>query len=479
LYKGGDNLKNVSLIIAYRPDQGPRDQIFKHVRRFYAKYFPKMEICIGESDTELFNKSQAINRAAKRARGDILVIVDADVIFAPTIISKSIELLENSPLIIPFQRIHYINETNTKKILETGQLWPINGGADNFVVDATNGNYEYISLVNVIKRETFEAIGGYDERFYGWGGEDDAFNVTVNTMCGNHIRLNQDVYHLWHPPAPGNHHYSKERHVNYRINMELRDRFFSARGDKEEIQHLIKEKSYYNKANSLIDKSNRFLVIGRVGNRSEHRQWSLPSSDKNFDLLLDYYEDGKDYQSECDFFTKSKEMKWPSLYKIVDQWGERILKYDAVWFLDGDVILDAETINQVFLFFMEHQLLLAQPALSECSNYSHDITKVARGNSLRLTNYVESRIPIFSKEALSLCWHTFSKSQSGWGLDFIWPKILGNPEDRIAIIDKFPVKRHKPFYEPNYDEGSAWDELYVLCNKYETDPFQFKTYASK
>ncbi|QCK82219.1 hypothetical protein E5Z46_08125 [Geobacillus kaustophilus NBRC 102445] len=43
------------------------------------------------------------------------------------------------------------------------------------------------------------AVGGFDERFSAWGGEDDAFSSAVNTLCGHYKRLEHTIYHLWHP----------------------------------------------------------------------------------------------------------------------------------------------------------------------------------------------------------------------------------------------------------------------------------------
>ncbi|MFK4998906.1 galactosyltransferase-related protein [Bacillus sp. N9] len=52
--------------------------------------------------------------------------------------------------------------------------------------------------INVVPRKHFETVGGFDERFVGWGGEDDAFAASLNTLCGYVKRLDATIYHLWH-----------------------------------------------------------------------------------------------------------------------------------------------------------------------------------------------------------------------------------------------------------------------------------------
>jgi O-methyltransferase/8-demethyl-8-(2,3-dimethoxy-alpha-L-rhamnosyl)tetracenomycin-C 4'-O-methyltransferase len=68
-------------------------------------------------------------------------------------------------------------------------------------------------------------------------------------------------------------------------------------------------------------------------------------------------------------------------------------------------------------------------------------------------------MPCFSQEAFQKCVDTFAKSVSGWGIDLVWPKLLGLPSDKIAIIDTVTVKHTKamdttngPFYVYLRDE---------------------------
>lgn len=53
-------------------------------------------------------------------------------------------------------------------------------------------------------REDYERVNGYDEKFVGWGGEDDDLRrrlVATGVRVGSILRWTH-TFHLWHPPTP-------------------------------------------------------------------------------------------------------------------------------------------------------------------------------------------------------------------------------------------------------------------------------------
>jgi hypothetical protein len=51
----------------------------------------------------------------------------------------------------------------------------------------------------MISRENFYKAGGFDERFNGWGYEDNAFMLMCETTIGSYVETDNKAYHLWHP----------------------------------------------------------------------------------------------------------------------------------------------------------------------------------------------------------------------------------------------------------------------------------------
>jgi hypothetical protein len=137
-------------------------------------------------------------------------------------------------------------------------------------------------------------------------------------------------------------------------------------------------------------------------------------------------------------------MKWPRLYEL---WAERrdlFSDYDAVWFPDDDISSDCASVCRMFDLLHEHELWLAQPALGPGSHVSHAITRRYARFALRYTSFVEVMCPVFSRATLERLAYTFGQSVSGWGLDYLWPHLLGYPRDRVAVLDAAPVVHTRP-----------------------------------
>lgn len=226
-----DLLKNVSILIPFVSDNGHRENVFRWVMKFYENVLPEVEICIGTCESTLFSRSQAINNAAAKATKDIFVIADSDLIYDPTILTNSIDLLKVFSWVVPYFTIDYLTQESTVKLLGITPTWPLEER-----VDAATINLEKVTGgLCIIPRKNFEIAGGFDNRFEGWGGEDDAFCLAMNTLCGYYKRIHSNILHLWHPNnwSDGNPHYKE--------NLQLYKRYMSCNGNKFSMQKLIKE----------------------------------------------------------------------------------------------------------------------------------------------------------------------------------------------------------------------------------------------
>lgn len=179
----------------------------------------------------------------------------------------------------------------------------------------------------------------------------------------------------------------------------------------------------------------------RVGDASLHRSWIGDPSSRSYDVWLDYYGgDDARYAADPARLTVSRDtVKIQRIAQLVSEHADALRGYDAIWFPDDDLETTPAAVDRLFEIFHALDLSIAQPALAEGSYYSHEITLENRAFSVRFTNYVEPMAPVFSRAALEACWPTFAESISGWGIDYVWPKLLGHPRDRIAIVDAAPV----------------------------------------
>ncbi|OLO37233.1 hypothetical protein BTR23_13840 [Alkalihalophilus pseudofirmus] len=225
-------LKNVSVLIPYKPDNGVRDNLFKWVRSFYENVMPDVELCIGEDHSELFNRSRAINTAAQKASKEIFVIADGDVIYNPEIIVHAIKLLDKHAWVIPYRKWLNLDKESTEKILKISPEWPL-----PIEVKYKQRGQNPESGVLVLPRKNFNIAGEFDERFKGWGKEDRAFCIAMNTLCGPYKRIEKGfLYHLWHPST------GTKGNPNYENNNQLYQQYAKCKGNKVKMKSLIKDR---------------------------------------------------------------------------------------------------------------------------------------------------------------------------------------------------------------------------------------------
>jgi hypothetical protein len=78
--------------------------------------------------------------------------------------------------------------------------------------------------------------------------------------------------------------------------------------------------------------------------------------------------------------------------------------------------------------------------------------------------------PIFRKDILLYLLHSFTENKSGWGLDLLWPHLLGSPRFKIAVLDACPVKHTRArgtgdFYQDLTEHPEK--EMLDVVNKYQ------------
>ncbi len=217
-----------------------------------------------------------------------------------------------------------------------------------------------------------------------------------------------------------------------------------------------------NSHNSRAAAGRRNLLIVRAGEDSLHPRWLAGVGERNFDLLVSYYGDVEGrYRDEADHYHVMRGPRWPAHDELCRTHAELLASYDFVGFACDDLIADRDAWSALFEICASYQLDLAQPAIT--GPVSHEITKPVEGCVLRYTSFVEIMSPVFSRRALETVKSSFAESVSGWGLDFLWPKLLGGGDSRIAIVDAVRVRHSRPLRQ-----GTLYSTLKTL----DVDPKQ-------
>lgn len=214
------------------------------------------------------------------------------------------------------------------------------------------------------------------------------------------------------------------------------------------------------------------LVVLRAGSNSLHTSWgrNIEDRDRNWDLCISWYGDEESFANRppSEYAVLQKGPKWQGLYQLCYE-GSFIFDYDYVAFPDDDLMMTWRDINRTFVIAAENKLEISQPSLTPASYIAHPITRQQPEKVLRFTNFVELMTPVFSKKALRRCSGTFHLGNSGWGLDNIWPILMGGHRHRIGIIDAIAVHHTRPV-GASYDTSAALEEASNICQAYGVSP---------
>lgn len=227
----------------------------------------------------------------------------------------------------------------------------------------------------------------------------------------------------------------------------------------------------------------RNLLVARIGDRSLHRGWLGDPAARSYDVWLDCFgEDAGRWAGDpARLFHRRGLTKWQGLSALLAENPAALDAYEAIWLPDDDLEIDAPGIERLFEAFHGLGLALAQPALRDGSYFSHEWTLESRRLYARFTNFVEVMAPLFSREALRTCVGTFSESVSGWGLDHVWPRLLGDPRDRIAIVDAAAARHTRPIGNGDWYRAlgvSPGEESRRLAARYGISlPYRYRQYG--
>lgn len=232
---------NASILIPWRSDDGHRERVLEWILRRYAVLYPEAQVVLGTNDEEPFNRGAARNDAAARADHDVFVIADADTICAEAgALPWAVEAVDAglAPWVIPYAEEQYYNLSAgaTESLLHMDP--DVRLAPNPRLASAWEHKITSWAGMLVMTRAAFEAVGGYDERFHGWGYEDNAFRHAMDTIVGLHKRLEGSAWHLWHPIAEGT-NFDQPHIVE---NRRLYRRYCDATGRPSDMRQVVQDR---------------------------------------------------------------------------------------------------------------------------------------------------------------------------------------------------------------------------------------------
>ena len=184
----------VAVLVPRRCDGGRRDELWAWVKARHVDLYPDWPIYEGHHTDGRFNRAKAINDAARAAGPwDAAIVMDADSFVPEAAPVDALRLAEaTGACVYAHDEYHGLSFEDSEAVM-AGERDP-EGCKPAFFARKTCSSYQ------VVPRALWDAIGGFDEGFEGWGGEDVAFYYAAYTF-GAVAEVRGPMFHLWHEPA--------------------------------------------------------------------------------------------------------------------------------------------------------------------------------------------------------------------------------------------------------------------------------------
>lgn len=147
------------------------------------------------AQAEVWSRSRAVNIAAGEATGEWLLFADADMLWSPESLTRSVELVEqDANQFLVFQARDLPESRNGETLTTHGYSW------DD--LEAVSGWRPRWGMgMQMVRAKHFRQVQGLDERMTVWGAEDADMarrlrSIGLKQHWVNHPEVR--VYHVWH-----------------------------------------------------------------------------------------------------------------------------------------------------------------------------------------------------------------------------------------------------------------------------------------
>lgn len=187
----------ISLLMPYRGAGEHRRRMFEHNTGRWRDLADRVELCVGEhSGDEPFNLALAVNRARKQAIADVVMIHGCDHLPPDRVKLDWIEKqVRSHGWTSVYAKTGRLTQAATTAILR-GEPTSKHRHSMRTVASCVG--------IMAMRTDIFDALGGMDERFAGWGCEDAAFRYALRQLYPPGGTGDGRLWTMWHPKAPRN-----------------------------------------------------------------------------------------------------------------------------------------------------------------------------------------------------------------------------------------------------------------------------------
>lgn len=147
------------------------------------------------AEAEIWSRSRAVNIAAEQAEGKWLLFADADMLWSPRSLSRSLQfVMEDENQYLVFQARDLPETHNGAALTERGYKW-------EELEQKAAWRPRWGMGMQLVHRDKFRQVQGLDERMTVWGGEDNDMARRLQAIGLKQTWVNHPevrVYHIWH-----------------------------------------------------------------------------------------------------------------------------------------------------------------------------------------------------------------------------------------------------------------------------------------
>ena len=161
----------------------------------YKTLAKEFDVVYIRAEASVWSRSRAVNVAAAAAKGDWLLFADADMLWSPRSLSRSLELVsQDSNQYLVFQARDLPQEYNGAALAARGYDW------DDLEHQAS-WRPRWGMGMQLLSAAKFRQVQGLDERMTVWGAEDNDMARRLQAVGLKQHWVNEPdvrVYHVWH-----------------------------------------------------------------------------------------------------------------------------------------------------------------------------------------------------------------------------------------------------------------------------------------
>lgn len=233
-------MTSTPILVGLRLGEHYRDRNWAFARRYWEETLGWPVVEGHYYDPGPFSLARASNRAAAGAGDwDVALYVGAD--FFLKYPRQAVVAVERAratrQLTFAHDVLVQLEDQETSHLIEAqGRVGSI-AAVDGHLNPSGIHHRNTFSGVLAVPRALWDEVGGFDERFVGWGYDDIALWCACSAIGGGFQRVPGMMFHLWHPRDRADNEESPE----FPANQVLGNRYLAAKGNRAAMLEILAE----------------------------------------------------------------------------------------------------------------------------------------------------------------------------------------------------------------------------------------------